>query len=91
VDVAQGFTKENSTDIANKIREFTEILQENLTYLDSRLIIVSPSLKGNFTLIDGNKRAVALYRIGRLVGNRAYLGISPDVVNYRWASRARMV
>jgi hypothetical protein len=26
-----------------------------------------------------------------LVGNRAYLGISPDVVNYRWASRARMV
>lgn len=62
-----------------------EIYQKDIDALDRKFILVAPSIKGNFTIIEGNKRAVALQRLGKLVGNQIYLGISNGIKEYWWA------
>jgi len=61
------------------------IYEENINGLDRKLILVSPSHTGNFTIIEGNKRAVALLSMNKLVGNQIYLGISKQILRYLWA------
>ena len=54
--------------------------------LDTLLIAItdSPSLYGPFTLIEGNKRAVAFARQNTLAGSLFFVGYSPCVVDCVW-------
>lgn len=67
------------------IKEKRMVYEQDINGIDRRFILVAPSTNGNFTIIEGNKRAVALQSIGNLVGNQIYLGISNEMVNYYWA------
>ena len=74
-----------------KVRDIEEkkrIYQNNIDALDKKFIVVSPSIEGNFTIIEGNKRAVALQCLGKLVSNEIYLGISNNIRKYVWARRS---
>ncbi len=66
------------------IKEKKRIYQNNIDALDKKFVFVSPSIEGNFTIIEGNKRAVALQCLGKLVSNEIYLGISNDIRKYVW-------
>lgn len=57
----------------------------NLNALDTKLFLVAPSIEGPFTLIEGNKRAIALGKLGNLVGLETFCGISPEIKDYHWA------
>lgn len=67
------------------IREKEIIFQNNIDGLDKKFIFVSPSQSGPFTIIEGNKRAIALGILGKLSNLEIYLGISPRIKNYFWA------
>jgi len=88
ISVAERFEKKVDSDIACRILDLVDRFKEDAVSLDRKLTMVSASLKGNFTIIDGNKRAVALHKIGKLAGNRVYLGISANITEYRWAKQA---
>lgn len=83
--INKGIIDEKVNDILAKKR----IYQSDIGGLDRRLILVAPSIEGNFTIIEGNKRAVALLIIGKLVGNQIYLGISNEIRNYIWARHSK--
>lgn len=87
IDVARAISKDADSTIARAILDFTERFSRESDTLDSKLTIVSPSLNGDFTVVDGNKRSIALYNIDKLVGSNIYLGISTLIVNYPWAKR----
>jgi len=65
------------------------IYEEDIYGLDRKLILVSPSPTGNFTIIEGNIRAVALLSMNKLVGNQIYLGISKQILQYLWARHSK--
>lgn len=88
INVVGELKKETDTEIARRILDLIEMFRRNSHNLDRKLTIVSPSLEGNFTIIDGNKRSIALFKIGKLIGNRIYLGISTKIIDYPWAERA---
>jgi hypothetical protein len=88
MDVAGEVAKRADNEIVCRIHDLIGRFKENPESLDRKLTMVSPSFEGNFTVIDGNKRAVVLHSIGELAGNRIYLGISEKIVDYRWAERA---
>lgn len=81
------------TDL-NSLKENREIeiplYEENIDSIDRKIILVSPNIEGNFTILEGNKRAVALQSINRLTGNIAYLGISDWIKEYGWANYANL-
>ncbi len=56
--------------------------------LDTRLILVSDKVSGPFTVIEGNRRAVALLCLNKLVETRIYLGISRGITDYVWSRYA---
>lgn len=62
--------------------------EDNINAIDKKFILVSPTLEGNYTILDGNKRAVALQSIDRLVGNVVYLGVSENIRKYALAGYA---
>jgi len=53
--------------------------------LDTKLILVAPEEAGPYTIIEGNKRAVALQNLNKMVGLEVYLGVSPNIKTYVWA------
>lgn len=73
-----------------------EDIQEKMQFLDAggeldtRLIAVThcPELTGPFTVIEGNRRSVALCAREGLVGCRIFVGVSPAIKDYRWAKKA---
>ena len=68
-------------DIRNKIA-----FVESGRSLDSKLIVVTnDALNGPFTLIEGNRRAVAFTYLGRIIGSKIYVGVSNSIENYSWA------
>ncbi len=71
-------------DIAAKEQAFAS----NLNAMDTRLILVSIDQNGPFTLIEGNRRAIALGNLGKFVGLEVYLGTSPAIKNYIWSRYA---
>jgi len=75
-------TQRIAQDIARKIAYMRSGGQ-----LDTRLIVItdSTSLYGPFTLIEGNKRAVAFTRMNVFVGSSVFVGYSPCVVDCIWA------
>jgi len=77
--------KAKRSSLAKSILEKKKIYEQNLNHLDRTFIFVSPTIKGNFTIIEGNKRAPALLSLKKLVGSQVYLGISPKIRDYCWA------
>jgi hypothetical protein len=85
IDAVDGLNKNPYDDIVRNILEKKRIYQNDIDGLDRKFILVSSSIKGNFTIIEGNKRAVALQSMKKLAGNQIYLGISSKIRNYWWA------
>ena len=75
--------------ISNDIKGKMEYL-EGGGELDTKLIAVShdSELRGPFTFIEGNRRSVALHRLGQLEGTSIYVGLSSSIVDYPWAKAA---
>jgi hypothetical protein len=50
-----------------------------------KLTVISTNLSGPYTLVDGNHRALALYKQGRLAGTKIFLGVSSSVITSKWS------
>lgn len=85
LDTVKSLNSAKNDDKVKNILAKKEIYQRDINGLDRKFILVSPSVNGNFTIIEGNKRAVALLSMNKLVGNQIYLGISSKIKNYWWA------
>lgn len=64
------------------IKAKEDIFSKDLTGLDTKFILVSDDTNGQYTLIEGCKRSVALGSLNRLVGIKVYLGTSPYIKTY---------
>lgn len=93
VEVVDYLKKGVSDDrIMPSILEKKRTYEDDINAIDRKFILVSPTLEGNYTILDGNKRAVALQSIDKLVGNVVYLGVSESIRKYvlaHYANRAR--
>lgn len=67
------------------IRAKELLLSSDQNALDTKLILVSPSKKGPYTIIEGNKRAIALGKLQKIVGLEFFFGTSPSIKDYLWA------
>jgi hypothetical protein len=67
------------------IKAKQDIFAKDVNGLDTKLILVADNPTGPFTLIEGCKRSVALGSLGKLIGLRVYLGISPAIKTYFWS------
>ncbi len=78
-------TQRISSDIKRKL-EFTR----GGGILDNFLIAVTDSLKldGPFTFIEGNRRSVTFVINSTIIGCEIFIGISPDIRGYKWASQS---
>ena len=81
------FSNEDSLRISSNVKKKLSFLESGGT-LDARLILVSDKVSGPFTVIEGNRRAVALLCLNKLVGTKIYLGISRGITNYVWSRYA---
>lgn len=79
-------TKNNGKYADIKIKE--QIFTSNINSLDKKFILVSEDKLGPYTIIEGNKRAIALGNIGKLVGIEIYIGVSNAIRNYVWSRHA---
>ncbi len=70
------------------IKAKEDIFVSNPSVLDTKFIFVAIDQNGPFTLIEGNKRSVALGSLGKLTDFEVYLGISPAIKNYVWSRYA---
>ncbi len=66
------------------IKAKEDIFVKNINGLDTKFILVGDNSSGPFTLIEGCKRSVALGNLGKLVGIKIYIGISPSIKTYIW-------
>ncbi len=90
-DVARRLTDLQSSN--EETRRIVQNVRDKIVHiesggqLDTLLIAItdSPSLYGPFTLIEGNKRAVAFARQNTLVECQFFVGYSPCVVDCVWA------
>jgi len=67
------------------IEEKARLFESSSQILDTKLILVAPEETGPYTIIEGNKRAVALQNLNKMVGLEVYLGVSPSIKNYVWS------
>lgn len=77
------------TEKHKNISDKQDIFKSDSDKLDTKLILVAPSRQGPFTIIEGNKRSVALGSLDRLNGLKIYLGVSPHIESYIWARYSR--
>ncbi len=75
----------NSGGKHSNILEKQNIFESGSNILDTKLFLVADNIKGRFTLIEGNKRSVALYRLNKIVGLEVYIAISKAIREYVWA------
>jgi len=85
LDTVKSLNSIKDDDKVKNILAKKKIYQRDIDGLDRKFILVSPSVNGNFTIIEGNKRAVALLSMNKLIGNQIYLGVSSKIRNYGWA------
>lgn len=69
-----------------KIKE--DLFTSSPGLLDSKFILVAADKNGPFTLIEGNKRSVALGSLRKLTNLEVYVGTSPAIKNYVWSRYA---
>jgi len=67
------------------IRKKEIIFKNDLNGIDTKLIFVAPDTNGPFTIIEGNKRAIALGCLGKLNNLEIFLGVSSEIKHYCWA------
>lgn len=67
------------------IKQKEVTLKNSLDNIDTKLIFVAANKEGPYTIIEGNRRAIALGSIGKLKMLEIYLGISSRINNYLWA------
>ncbi len=77
-------TSVNTLGKYDDIRKKERFLKNDLSAMDTRLIIVAPDIKGPFTIIEGCRRAIALSSLGKLSGLEIFIGISPGIKDYKW-------
>jgi hypothetical protein len=63
---------------SDHIARFEKLVKRQPPF-DTRLVLVSDTLDGPYTIIDGNHRAVLLLVSNRLVGTMAHLGVHPKI------------
>ena len=80
----------DSAEKHQNILEKESLFSNQPGFLDTRLFLVAPNIAGPFTLIEGNKRAVALCRLEQLEQKEVYLGLSASFINYKWATQSRL-
>ncbi len=78
------FSHKDSLRISSDIKQKLSFLESGGT-LDTRLIIVADKITGPFTIIEGNRRSVALLRRNELVGTVVYIGISRNMTDFCWS------
>lgn len=81
------FSNKDSLRISSDVQKKLSFLESGGT-LDTKLVLVSDKVSGPFTVIEGNRRAVALLCLNKLVGTRIYLGISRGIRDYVWSRYA---
>ena len=69
----------------NNIKMKVNAFEKDPEIMGTKLILVAPRLNGPFTIIEGNKRSVALAHLSLMPGLQIYLGISPEIETYFWA------
>ncbi len=82
---------QKSTKLEGKfadIKAKEDIFASGSSVLDTRLILVAMDKDGPFTIIEGNKRSVALGNLGKLVDLEVCVGISSAIKNYVWSRHA---
>lgn len=82
---------QKSTKLEGKfadIKAKEDIFASGSNALDTRFILVAMDKYGPFTIIEGNKRSVALGNLEKLVGLKVFLGTSPAIKNYVWSRYA---
>lgn len=63
-----------------------EKFKSDINALDTRLILVTNNENdGPFTIIEGNRRSIALMNLNKLIGLEIYLGLSPAIKFYHWS------
>ncbi|MDZ7798045.1 MAG: hypothetical protein U5L76_00325 [Patescibacteria group bacterium] len=67
------------------IHEKENLFLSSPNVLDTKLIFISEKISGLFTIIEGNKRAVALGKLDKMKGLEIFLGISPEIKDSTWA------
>jgi len=85
VDVVKSLRTARHGSLVESIMEKKGLYSHSINSLNRTLILVSPTLNGNFTIIEGNRRASALLSLKKLVGAQIYLGVSPKIREYFWA------
>ncbi len=53
--------------------------------IEGKLVVVTPSVKGKITIIDGIHRGSALLIKNQLIGKTVNLGISPGIATWDWS------
>ena len=94
LDVAAKIKSEIVSDNKDTVRLETDILKKiNFINcggsLDPVLFLVAPTVDGNFTLIEGNRRAVVFSLLNRIIECPVFLGLSTDILKYNWARKSR--
>jgi len=82
---------QKSTKLKGKfadIKAKEDIFASGSSVLDTRLILVAMDKDGPLTIIEGNKRSVALGNLGKLVDLEVYVGTSSAIKNYVWSRHA---
>ena len=85
--------KTNNPDTKGTIKNIKEhkikILESGGDFRTKPITVTNcPDLGGPFTLVDGNKRSVALCKCNKLVGYQIFVGTSPCIRYYRWAENS---
>lgn len=80
------FTNEDSIRISKDIKNKLLYLEGGNTF-DTQFVLVSDKISGPFTILEGNRRAVALLVLKMLVGTQVCLGLSTGIKQYVWSSQ----
>lgn len=86
IDLNQPMTGED--EFAHRVRDRAMAVAIGDGLKLERPIVVSDTLAGPFTVLDGNHRVIASQFLGRLVGLPIYLGIGRDIRTYFWSRPA---
>jgi hypothetical protein len=85
-NLKNNFVNKDSLRISKDIQSKLLYLRRGGTF-DTRLVLVSDKISGPFTILEGNRRAVALLSLEILVGTKIYLGVSNEIKHYMWSNQ----
>lgn len=83
-NLSNNSSNEHTIRISNDIKSKENFLRSGKLF-DTKLILVSDNAESFLTIIEGNRRSVALLSVGKLIGREVYLGRSNSMKSYVWA------